>query len=315
MFSLFNQQPGASLFHQPLLNEKELLNSRAVAEQLDCSLSSEYTLDSRQAGGLPTRALGGGMDYAESRPYQPGDDPRLINWRLSARSQETFVKTYHIESRPSISIFLDRRRSMLFGTQKRLKITQAMRVAALLTYASEYHHLAFQGWIIDDQNGVQFYDNCEEFLHQANRPCPDIATIDSNLAEVNITAFLKEASLRTSKGSLFYLISDLNGFSQSQQSNLAQLQERCFIQTIHISDKAEFNFPPIGKMRLQDMNQDRNYSVNSQNKKEWLALKQRAEEVLEQKKSVITDLGIPFIQLTTDMENIHQQIILPLGQT
>lgn len=307
MFALFNQHQESAVFQQSLLDDKELLKLRALAEQLDCSPAPELRIDSRQAGSLPTRVLGSGSDYAESRVYQQGDDPRSINWRLSARSQDTFVKTYHIESRPSLNILLDRRRGMIFGTRRRLKITQALRAASLLAYASEFHHIDFQAWIIEDK-GVDYFDDVSDFLLEANKPCADF---DTTISKVKIDFVLQEIYQRTSQGSLLYLISDLADIASS---DLSELSEHCFVQAIHILDEAELSLPKLGKMRLQDMHEARTYRLNTNKKKEQRLFVQRAEDTVEKRKSVVTDLGISYSQLLTKVEDIQASIVLPLGQ-
>lgn len=319
MFSLFKKQTNSSVFQKNLLNNTELLELRALAEQLDSSVTPNLILDSRQAGSLPTRALGSGIDYAESRVYQYGDNPRSINWRLSARSQETFVKTYHIESRPSLCILLDRRRSMVFGTRQRLKITQAVRVASLLAYASEYHHLNFQAWIVDDQN-IAYFDELNPFLFQAN--LAPRTTTPPNITNNRIFSVLPDILQRSSKGALVYFISDFEGLADSKrliasenQANLAQLNEHCVVQAIHIIDKAESTLANLGKVRLQDMQQDAIYKLDTRKEKERLAFSEAAKQIIEDRKSIFTDLGITYSRLTTEDEDIQNTITLALGQT
>lgn len=310
MFSLFKRQYNSSILQTFLLDKNELQALRALAELIDCSPTPKQTLESRQAGNLPTRALGNGIDYAESRIYQAGDDPRSINWRLSARSQETFVKTYHIESRPSLSIFLDKRRSMSFGTRSRLKVTQATRIATLLAYACELHQLNFQAWILDDVQDLQYFDNVDTFLLKANAP---VATSSKN-NKTSISPALQEINQRTAKGSLIYLISDFSDLNLSHQSELAHLYERCFIQSIHIFDIAELNLPSSGKVRLQELHQVKSFQINTHKAKEQQAFSDIATEHFETIESIINDLGISYCKLATDNENIQQSISLPLDQ-
>lgn len=306
---LFRKKSSFNTIQKTLLDKSELLDLRQCAEQIDCSGSPALMLESRQSGNLGSHALGSGIDYAESRVYQPGDDTRLINWRLSARSHETFVKTFRIESKPSISVFLDRRRSMVFGTQKRLKITQAARIACLLAYAAEYHQLGFQAWILNE-NGIQSFDSTEAFLLQANQAC-STATHDTNLGIGHIFQAKKFAPLT-------YLISDFNDFSdnceKAYKADLARLSEQCFIQAIHIMDKAELQLPAIAKIRLQDMNSNSSYQLDSNQSKDRELFSKLANQSFEKRKAVFDSLGIAYKQLATDVENLQNHISMPLGQ-
>ena len=321
--SFFKQQSGSAKAQKTLLDKKTLLALRQQAEQINCSASPQHSLESRQSGNLPSRAIGSGMDYAESRVYQAGDDTRSINWRLTARSNETFVKTYRVESRPNMSLILDRRRTMLFGTRKQLKITQAVRVACLLSYAAEFHQLGFQAWIIDD-NGFYFFDNHDAFLDQANKPCV-MSITDDTAGIVSIGALIQEVTMRLIKGasqeqgSLVYFLSDFIDLKKTHRADLANLNDQCFIQAIDIMDKAEFELPQVGKIKLQNMQNDSNepfntYPLNTNKAKDREVFMQLSRQFFEGKKSIFDSVGINYTPLATDVEKILDYISLPLGR-
>jgi len=315
MFSLFKKSLSSFVEQQCLLHERELHKLRILSEQVDCSQSSNFNLESRQSGNLATRALGSGIDYAESRVYQPGDDPRSINWRVSARSQDTFTKTYHIESRPSLCILLDKRRSMLFGTHSRLKVTQALRTAMVLAYAAELHHLDFQAWIIEDKLGLQHYDDINVFISDANKlqysNQPNTLKPINNLAFTNALQTINHSS---QKGSLVYLISDFSDLDNTHQTELAHLHERCFIQSYHLYDQAELTLPNAGRIKLQALHDATCFHINTQKSKEKIAFEKITSEHFKNIESIITNLGIPYAKLATDNDNIQQTITLPIGQ-
>jgi uncharacterized protein (DUF58 family) len=74
------------------------------------------------------------MDYDESRPYFPGDELRFMNWRVTARTGEPHMKVFREERKPSVFIVVDRRQNMCFGTRRRLKVSQAVRAAAVTAF-------------------------------------------------------------------------------------------------------------------------------------------------------------------------------------
>ena len=77
---------------------------------------------------------GRGMDYAETRPYSPGDDVRHVDWRVTARTGRLHSKTFHAERERVSLILADTAPALYFGTRVRLKSVQAARVAALATW-------------------------------------------------------------------------------------------------------------------------------------------------------------------------------------
>lgn len=86
--------------------------------------------------------LGQGMDFESLRAYQPGEPSHLIDWRISARTQEPVVRVFREPAQRQCHIVLDTSDSMFFGTRRQLKITQALTVAHLLTAAALHQNLS-----------------------------------------------------------------------------------------------------------------------------------------------------------------------------
>jgi uncharacterized protein (DUF58 family) len=83
-----------------------------------------------RSGQQSSRLYGRGMDYAESRVYQAGDDVRRLDWRLTARSGKLHTKLFQEDREGCLLILLDTHASMRFGTRVRFKSVQAARAAA-----------------------------------------------------------------------------------------------------------------------------------------------------------------------------------------
>lgn len=105
----------------------ELLALRARVGK--ASLPQQVSRASR-SGQQSSRLYGRGMDYAESRVYQGGDDVRRLDWRLTARSGKLHTKLFQEEREGRLLIVVDGHASMRFGTRVRFKSVQAARAAA-----------------------------------------------------------------------------------------------------------------------------------------------------------------------------------------
>jgi uncharacterized protein (DUF58 family) len=88
------------------------------------------------AGGHVSALRGRGMDYAESRIYQAGDDSRHIDWRRTARSGKWHTKLFQAEREHSLLLLVDTHATMQFGTRARFKSVAAARAAAWLAWTS-----------------------------------------------------------------------------------------------------------------------------------------------------------------------------------
>ncbi|MBN8728006.1 MAG: DUF58 domain-containing protein [Xanthomonadales bacterium] len=89
-----------------------------------------------EAGGLRSRWRGRGMDFRESRIYQPGDEIRHMDWRVTARSGKAHTKLFEEEREQALLLVMDFNPSMRFGSRVRFKNVQAARAAAFLAWTA-----------------------------------------------------------------------------------------------------------------------------------------------------------------------------------
>ena len=88
------------------------------------------------AGAYRSRFRGRGVDFLESRNYQPGDDIRNMDWRVTARTGRAHTKIFEEERERPVLIVLDANPSLFFGTRERLKSVAAGRFAAVVAWAA-----------------------------------------------------------------------------------------------------------------------------------------------------------------------------------
>ena len=116
------ERPGPGPMPEPLLRALELSIGRRV--------------DGLLAGDHRSHVLGRGSELAQVRPYEPGDDVRLIDWNVTARTREPHVRVQLAERVLVTWVVLDRTPSMGFGTADRRKADVAMGVALALGHAA-----------------------------------------------------------------------------------------------------------------------------------------------------------------------------------
>jgi uncharacterized protein (DUF58 family) len=92
----------------------------------------------RDTGILASPFKGRGMEFEESRPYQPGDDLRSLDWRVTARTGKPFTKLFREERERPVLLCVDYRRSMHFDA-RRVQVRVAARAAAALAWSALAH--------------------------------------------------------------------------------------------------------------------------------------------------------------------------------
>jgi uncharacterized protein (DUF58 family) len=110
---------------------KELLRALRTIEIHTARLANEQL-----SGTYSSSFKGQGLAFREVRPYQPGDDVRTIDWNVSARMSETFVKVFVEEREMTVMLVVDLSASERFGTRRAAKLRVASEVAALLAFSA-----------------------------------------------------------------------------------------------------------------------------------------------------------------------------------
>src|SRR6185369_9712267 len=110
---------------------RELLAALRTIEIHTARLANENL-----SGTYTSSFKGQGLAFREVRPYQPGDDVRTIDWNVSARMNETFVKVFVEEREMTVMLLVDLSPSERFGTRRAPKTRVASEVAALLAFSA-----------------------------------------------------------------------------------------------------------------------------------------------------------------------------------
>ncbi|MDT8385027.1 MAG: DUF58 domain-containing protein [Gammaproteobacteria bacterium] len=304
----------------PLLDRTEILDLQLrVAAKSTPPSPAQDTAEQRR-GDRRSIYRGDGLDYEESRPYQPGDDPRHLNWKLSARSGELYMKVFREERRPGIVVLLDRRRSMQFGTQTRLKITQAARLATCIAFAAQQQHAALDAIVLEstrqaprrirDSNDKQAADS---LIRAACAPCPpdNNAAADSSAADSDAAAFDAALSLLQQThvaGSSLYLLSDFMDLGEHHRARLMQLSAHNDVHAVHLYDPAEQRLPQAGRLLFHGAQDAPEMSVDTMDPVLRAAYEAAAAKHFAARKQLFDSLNIRYTAISTTEDHVEDRL-------
>ena len=297
---------------KPLLNNDEILDLLHRVQNIKETLQLKHDIAFRKMGDNRSIYRGQGMDYEESRRYQPGDDPRYMNWQLSARTGQHYMKVFREERQPGVFILVDRRYSMRFGTQQRLKITQAARTAAIAAFSAQENNFSIGGVILD--NELEWFKEKNnkqaafDFIHQAARPALPVFS-QSQSTELNLDNVLHTLNQVLTAGSTIYLISDFHDINESSQSTLLQLASSHKVHAIHITDPAEIKLPKAGVLTLKSVKPNKQYHIDSDSLLEQENYESTAMAYFSLKKHLFESIAITYQQILTTDEAIEHKIL------
>jgi uncharacterized protein (DUF58 family) len=248
-----NPAPGVQL------TVDELLSLRQQATALD--LSSKYQVSSTLAGGYRSKFRGRGMDFDEVRLYQPGDDIRNIDWRVTARTGKAHTKLFKEERERPVFILVDQSPRLFFGSRVAFKSVIAARAAALLVWACINAGSRIGGIIFNDEDHLEHRPSGRRrealsFLRKiTERHNQVVANINKTPVASNPEAFAQSLSRlrRLAKpGSLIYLFSDFNHISDDARRHMAHLCRHNDIQAYMLTDPLDRHLPPVGTYAVTD---------------------------------------------------------------
>ncbi len=206
-----------------------------------------------RSGGHLSRFRGRGMEFDESRAYQPGDDVRNMDWRVTARAGRPHVKLYREERERPVWLLVDLGPSMRFGTRTAFKSVVAARAAALLGWAA-----ADNG----DRVGGLVYDEARHFEQRATARMRGLLPLLKALCETPLPGAssgyrsLSDAATHLARlvrpGSLVFLLSDFAQLSPDATIWLAALSAGNEVVLVHIYDPLEAAAPPPGCYPVTD---------------------------------------------------------------
>lgn len=107
------------------------------------------------AGRHGSRVRGRGLDFEELRQYLPGDDVRTIDWKVTARSRKPFVRVYTEEKDRPVTVVVDQRINMFFGSARAMKSVTAAEAAALCAWRAIADGDRVGSLLFDDSNVVE----------------------------------------------------------------------------------------------------------------------------------------------------------------
>jgi len=235
------------------------LNGPARAIALDV-----LRVNSLQTGAYVSHFRGRGMEVDESRPYQPGDDPRSIDWRVTARSTTAYTKLFREERERPVLVCADLRSNMHFATRGCFKSVNAARAAALIAWAAHHRGDRLGGLIFGDTTHRELKPRLGRraalrFVHQLaeHRDWPTTNKKGSepflSVSEKGSDPFSQAmSSLRrvARPGSLVVVISDFIGFDRAAQSYLSSVARHNEVLAVFMNDPLERKLPPPGRYRI-----------------------------------------------------------------
>lgn len=308
---------------QQVKNEQQELNPRGAYTELasllrcrfsaqDLKLFAHRPARSLLSGGERTRFRGRGMDFEEVRLYQPGDDIRSIDWRVTARTQIAHTKIFREERERPVFMLVDQRSPLFFGSTRCFKSVLAAHIAALLGWAALANGDRLGALVFGDYDQrdvrprrskhtvLELLHQLQDYNHRLVSPLmPEPGTLANGQPQQanRLQDMLADARRIAKPGCALFIISDFHDMNESAEQQLFELARHTDVTLIHIYDQLERQL--ISNSALTISNGRERLQLAANEKAFQQAYKNQFDQHLNLLTTICKRLRIPLLSFAT----------------
>ena len=271
----------------------------------DVKLMSGKKIFSAVTGNYSSRFRGRGMDFQEVRVYQPGDDIRNMDWRVTARTGKPHTKIFEEEREKPVLLVVDNSPGMHFGSRNTFKSVVAARASAILSWSAAANHDRVGG-IVFSQDGIHEFRpqggnrgalRLLKCVSKTQNDCID----NSVNKDIGRDSRLPEAFIHLRRvarpGSQIIVLSDFSGLDEKTVQQVSMLSRHNEMIWVFVYDELEANPPQPGTYAISDgVNTG---SLNTRDTKFNQRYRDRFNEKLSYLRSICRKYRIHFLTLKT----------------
>lgn len=269
-------------------------------------LRTRKLVDDSFAGEYHSIFKGRGMAFEEVRPYQPGDEIRTIDWNVTARTGETYVKEF-VEERELTAMFLvDASASGNFGSTGRFKREIAAELAAVLAFAATTNNDRVGLMIFTDQ--VELIIPPRKGRKHVLRLIRELLAFSPHHTGTDLKLAMDRANQLLKRRSIIFLVSDFIAEPNQYQSALAITNRRHDLIAIDLHDPLEAELENVGLLALEDPETGQVIWVDTASLAWQTGFNQEHHRYQNEKIHVLRQAQVDHIAIRTD-----QPYVLPLA--
>lgn len=228
----------------------------------------EYVTHNRSIAGISglhlSKLRGRGIDFEEFRPYQPGDDIRTIDWRVTARTSKPHTKVFREERERPVIIAVDQSSSMFFGSQVAFKSVIAAQAAAIFCWMAIDNGDRAGGLVYSDthyslvrpkrsrRSALHLLNQVHEFNQRLSQKNLNTLAEREQLGQTGLATALAQIRRISKPGSTLYIISDFLSINDQGLQYLSQLSRHNNVVCCLVYDALEENLPVPGFYSITD---------------------------------------------------------------
>jgi len=279
-----------------------MLTPELIKKIRQIEIRTRHLVNTSFAGEYHAVFKGRGMEFDEVRPYQRGDEVRTIDWNVTARTGQLFVKRYIEERELTVMLLVDASASGQFGTVNRFKREIAAELAAVLAFSAITNNDKVGLLIFTDQ--IELFITPRKGRRHVLRLIRDLLAFEPQGYRTNLKLGLETLNHMLKRRSIIFLVSDFLSPPDGYRRILQVSNRRHDIIAVTLSDPREHEWPGIGLVALEDAETGQVQWVDTSSRQWQQAFIERVDELRVARERVFRKAKVDRIDITTDKDYV-----------
>ena len=281
-----------------------MLTNELIARVRRIEIMTRQLVEDGLAGEYHSVFKGRGMEFDEVRQYIPGDDVRTIDWNVTARTGEPYVKSYVEERELTVMLAVDVSRSGDFGTRNWFKRELSVELAAVMSIAATTNN---------DKVGLLLFTDRVELLvppmkgrSHVLRMLRDLLAYEPEGTGTDIRLALDTIYVLLKRRSIVFLVSDFLADPGSYRQAMLVTNRRHDVVAFDISDPLEHEIADVGIIAFEDAESGRQRWVDTSDRQWRRDFSERIARLDTEKSDVFAAAGVDHLRFTTEQDYIAE---------
>jgi uncharacterized protein (DUF58 family) len=254
------------------------------------------------AGEYHSIFRGRGMEFYEVRPYLPGDEVRTIDWNVTARTGQPYVKRYVEERELTVLLLVDASGSGDFGSEGKFKRELAAEIASVLSFSATTNKDKVGLMIFTDK--IELYIPPRKGRRHVLRLIRDLLAFEPESDGTDIKLALDSINQILKRRSIVFLVSDFLEKPEIYKKALIMTNRKHDVIAVDLHDPLETDIANVGLLALEDAESNEVVWVDTSDPTWRDTFAQQSDRFREAKKKVLAGAGVDQVTINTDQDYV-----------